>query len=43
MDYFQDLCPFLKVFQSYRDDGMVIMRGYVQQSPIFGFEGFRLQ
>ena len=33
----------LTVFQSYRDDCWVIIKGCVQWNPVYGWKGFRLQ
>ena len=37
-----DLKSFLTVFQSYQDDGMLIMKGCVQWNSIYGSEDFAL-
>ena len=35
MDDASDFTPFLTVFQSYQDDGRMIMKFYVQWNPIY--------
>ena len=37
-----DFTSFSTVFQSYQDNGKVIMEGYVQWSPVYGREDFDL-
>ena len=33
---------FPTVFQSYKDDERLIMKGYVQSNPVYGWEDFAL-
>ena len=37
-----DFTSFLPVFQSYRDDGRMVMKGCVQLRPVCGWEDFAL-
>ena len=35
-----DFTTFSTVFQSYQDDGRLIMKGYVQRNSVYGLEDF---
>ena len=37
------LTSVLTVFQEYQDDVRVIVKGFVQWSPVYGWKDFRLQ
>ena len=38
-----DFKSFSTVFQSYQDDGKMIMKGCVQWNPVYGRKDFRLE